>query len=358
VKSKKLILFGAGINGRRALIHYGDERVHCFADNNIVGQTLCGKLIISFNELLQIHNDYEVIISLSYDNAPEVMTQCRENGIQAKIFQDIATYEDLDSLPEIAKFKDVHKGKRCFIIGNGPSLRADDLNKLYEYNEITFGCNRIYKIFSFTKWRPKYYFVSDAAILKTYCENIAKVEARVKFFPRLEMGLLMKSTYPISVNEIINIRKIISENEYEVCFYNIVYSKRFEECPSYSEDPSKALYSGGGTVVNYQLQMASYMGFSEIFLLGVDNASTIRTEAETYLSQQRHFYEETQNDIGQFEVHWIKHSRNEQEDINVRNKNFAFAEAYSRKHGFRIYNATCGGMLETFERVDFDSIFS
>jgi hypothetical protein len=32
------------------------------------------------------------------------------------------------------------------------------------------------------------------------------------------------------------------------------------------------------------------------------------------------------------------------------------AERYSRNHGFRIYNATRGGELEAFERVDFDAV--
>ena len=33
------------------------------------------------------------------------------------------------------------------------------------------------------------------------------------------------------------------------------------------------------------------------------------------------------------------------------------AEEMSYKRGIRIYNATRGGKLETFERVDFDEIF-
>ena len=33
---------------------------------------------------------------------------------------------------KLAKLKDSHKGELCFIIGNGPSLSVNDLNKLYE----------------------------------------------------------------------------------------------------------------------------------------------------------------------------------------------------------------------------------
>ena len=49
----------------------------------------------------------------------------------------------LSNLPnEIKVFKNKHDGQRCFIIGNGPSLTAEDLNLLK--NEVTFAANRIY----------------------------------------------------------------------------------------------------------------------------------------------------------------------------------------------------------------------
>ena len=35
-------------------------------------------------------------------------------------------------------------------------------------------------------------------------------------------------------------------------------------------------------------------------------------------------------------------------------RSYQIAEEYSRTHGFRIFNATRGGCLEVFERVDFD----
>ena len=46
---------------------------------------------------------------------------------------------------KIKKLKDNYIGKRCFIIGNGPSLRIEDLNCLK--GEYTFAANRIYEIF-------------------------------------------------------------------------------------------------------------------------------------------------------------------------------------------------------------------
>jgi len=351
--NKKIILFGAGLYGRRALLHYGDKRVYCFADNFKAGQTLCGKPIISFDELLRIHNDYEVIIALSYDNTREIKAKLQKNGIPVKMFQDIASYEDFESLPEIAKFKDCHKGKRCFIIGNGPSLCAKDLDELYRNNEITFGCNRIYKIYPYTKWRPDYYAVSDYFILVADYENVSRIEAKVKFFPRLDM-LLLKSSVKLSDNDIRNMQEDLSLKSNDVYFYNII---RLDRKLSFSADPSKAAYICGGTIVYYHIQLAAYMGFSEMYLLGIDNTTANPVDMEVYLSKKRHFYLETNEDFEKGTEYYAKSKDTEQLSLERRNKGFAFAELYSRSNGFRIFNATRGGQLEAFERIDFSTLF-
>ena len=50
-----------------------------------------------------------------------------------------------DSIARLAALRDRHRGERCFILGNGPSLKRTDLSKLR--NETTFGLNRIYLAF-------------------------------------------------------------------------------------------------------------------------------------------------------------------------------------------------------------------
>ncbi len=50
-----------------------------------------------------------------------------------------------ESKRNLRQLENIHKDKRCFIIGNGPSLRKTDLTKLR--GEFTFGLNRIYLLF-------------------------------------------------------------------------------------------------------------------------------------------------------------------------------------------------------------------
>ncbi len=50
-----------------------------------------------------------------------------------------------ESIRQLAALKDIHRGERCFIIGNGPSLKQTDLSRLKD--EFTFGMNRFYLMF-------------------------------------------------------------------------------------------------------------------------------------------------------------------------------------------------------------------
>ena len=76
----------------------------------------------------------------------------------------------------LKSYKDKHKGERCFLVGNGPSLTSSDLDLIKD--EKTIGCNMVYKIFDQTKWRPTYHCLIDVMFAKNLSEEIAEhVEA-------------------------------------------------------------------------------------------------------------------------------------------------------------------------------------
>ena len=81
---------------------------------------------------------------------PEPVLNAAREGFDAiKRVKDIPdayfSPERLDTIQRLGALQDIHKGERCFIIGNGPSLKQTDLTKLK--NEYTFGLNRIYLAF-------------------------------------------------------------------------------------------------------------------------------------------------------------------------------------------------------------------
>ena len=116
------------------------------------------------------------------------------------------------------------------------------------------------------------------------------------------------------------------------------YEYYFNRLPKFSDDFSKKSYAGA-TVTYNCMQLAAYMGFKEIYLLGVDFSYGGQTKNETYA----HFYKEEKTTSMGF--------------VNQVTLAYQSAKQYANQHGFKIYNATRGGKLEIFERVDFDDLF-
>ncbi len=81
--SKKIILFGAGTYGRKALEYFGPERVYCFADNNesLAGTLIEGIPVISFKKLTKIYADYQIVISTGSRIAVVLAQQLESAGI-------------------------------------------------------------------------------------------------------------------------------------------------------------------------------------------------------------------------------------------------------------------------------------
>ena len=80
----KTILFGCGANGKRAISLLGHSNVFCFADNAVamVGKTILGKRVISFDELVQIHGNYQIVVTPTARSfAQEIGAQLERAGI-------------------------------------------------------------------------------------------------------------------------------------------------------------------------------------------------------------------------------------------------------------------------------------
>jgi hypothetical protein len=109
--------------------------------------------------------------------------------------------------------------------------------------------------------------------------------------------------------------------------------------PLISEDFSVGGYWGRTVVIDIALQMALYMEPNEIYFLGAD---TPRQGA------QIHFYDKGSSSSLPTGI-----SRNYNKII----KAYESARVFAEKRNIKIYNATRGGDLEVFPRVDFDALF-
>lgn len=223
-----------------------------------------------------------------------------------------------------------YKGQRCFILGNGPSLTPEDLNLLKD--EVTFASNRIYNIFSKTDWRPTYFAMFD--------ENVAEGEGVAQGVSGMDCIKFVREQGYLSYKNI----------DGQLCFVHSIHERSLLDNPKFSEDLlSNGIYTIA-TVTYSIIQIARWMGFSEMYLLGMDNRYKFSELRDGTIVRNEnvldYFGEEVKKEplpshaIATWEM-----------DVA-----YEYADKYSREHGFRIYNATRGGFLEKFERVNLDEI--
>lgn len=232
----------------------------------------------------------------------------------------------------IASLKNKYAGKRCFLVGNGPSLKAEDLTLLHQNNEITFGFNRIYNIFDKTSWRPTFYISQDEKMLGGCIDDVNSMKIEHKFVPAQ-----LNWYFDIKINEAIyfNIVSQISENPEEYLF---------------SDDASKCLYNSS-TGMYTAAQLAVYMGFKEIYFIGVD-----------------HHFRTSMNNKGEIVVdntvkdYFTEKYNEDKKDLYIPNTEkstltYVAMKNHCEQRNVSVLNATRGGKLEVFERVNFDKLF-
>lgn len=216
------------------------------------------------------------------------------------------------------------KGKRCFIVGNGSSLSAEDLNKIQA--EDCFGANEIHRIFDQTKWRPTYYLIMDR-YSKSTPSQIEKLECETVFL----------GDYYCRFNEV--------KRKNYICLHQHLNFK--EDSYEFSGNIEKCIINSP-TVSYASMQIAAYMGYSEVYLLGFDHSYALEfDEGGNVVSK------------GKQNNHFFKDDVPEDIIANVRGMTKAYEafKRYAKNNGITVKNATRGGKLEVFERVDFDSLF-
>ena len=224
---------------------------------------------------------------------------------------------------KIGKLAQRHKGKRCFVVATGPSLKIEDLDTIYANNELSISVNTVYNSFGLTKWRPDYLVVTDTGALHIYYDDLLKADVKYKVLADRQYDLWH------------------SVDREDIIVFHMMQEYYEEEGPEFSSRMDIGAFYGG-SVVYCALQLAVYMGFEEIYIIGADceYKGNGRSEKDHFIPN----YFNKDGAVGSL----------------IPEKMFAayrVARKYAEEHGVKIYNATRGGKLEVFERVDFDDLF-
>jgi len=234
----------------------------------------------------------------------------------------------------LAKLKNIHLNRRAFIVGTGPSLGVRDLDKLK--NEVTFGCNKIYLAFFETDWRPTYYSVIDRIVAENNKNEIEQLSL-TKIFSSVTKPFFKKSKNVIWLNDLKS-PTIQGERQFR-----------------FSTDVARGTY-GGFTVIYTQLQLAYYMGVTEVYLMGVDFDFTEskRTGEKTSAGEE---ILKSGGEINHFHQDYRpKGERWTIPNLGYQYKAFQIAKKAFEKDNRRIYNASRRTKLDVFQTVNFDNL--
>ena len=160
-----------------------------------------------------------------------------------------------------SKFKDIHKGERCFIMGNGPSLKDVDFSLLE--NEIVFGVNHIMKVPGWEKAHINYWTCIDDDYLGvmpnavyTFYEEIKKLQGKgISCFIPFEAERYFRFH---GLDTVLDLNYINMQEQYQ----SIDHTMRIRDI-----DLTRFMMNGCNVVLA-SINIAIYMGFSEIYLLG------------------------------------------------------------------------------------------
>jgi hypothetical protein len=227
-----------------------------------------------------------------------------------------------ESIRKLQALKDAHRGERCFILGNGPSLKRMDLTKLQ--GEYSFGMNRIYLLFPDLGFSTPFYVSVNDLVIEQCAEDIQRLKP-LKFLSWRARGHVGPAP-------------------------DIVYLYTTYTGPKFARDARRRLWEGA-TVTYVALQVAYHMGFSPVILVGVDHSFKAKgAPNETVVSQGE--------DVDHFDPGYFGEGfRWQLPDLDTSERAYRMARQAFESDGRQVLDATVGGRLEVFPKVEYDSLF-
>ncbi len=227
-------------------------------------------------------------------------------------------YENCDG-EKLKKLKDIHKGRIGFLIGSGPSVRVEDLEKLK--NEVTFCFNRFHLAYEMSSLRPLYTVSADMGMINNFGNEIVKKSCGTVFIAAKERPVLAGDFTWLGA-------------KYKAP--PLVFSKKIYHHVTI-----------GGASLLVALQIGYFMGIEHFVLYGIDHY--FKYKIEEYNDQSNAYCTASGDDN-----HFIKNYRGGKSwclpDTKMIEKSLRWADCFLREKGGWMINATRGGKLEILER--------
>lgn len=246
------------------------------------------------------------------------------------------------------------RGRRCFILGTGPSINEQNVLKLKD--EETFVVNTFWNYPKYLTLNPKYYVVVDTYNFpnaesrgSAWIEDLIKREKIVSQLPT-------KLFFNIAGKEFIEKNGLYKNNE----VYYLAFHRFFTEDLKFNIEIDKVLPNVKNVILAC-LITALYMGFEEVYLLGCEHNFLVYP-SNLHYEKFKMFHDLKMNvndpeeikkyalDIAPYERH-IDHAK-----ILFKNYRLFYQKAKQLNPKFTVYNATPNSFLDVFEFINFSDI--
>ena len=225
-------------------------------------------------------------------------------------------------MPRLDRLHNRHHGQRCVLVANGPSLNGMDLHFLK--NEIVIGLNKIYLGFKKFGFYPRYYIAINEKVIEQSVSEIRSMGC-VKFIAKRS-------------------EKLIAENSmtYHIETQNPPHRFCKDICQGVDE---------GFTVTYAALQIAYYLGFHEVVIIGMDHRyqySGLPNESQILDGP----------DPNHFSPEYFGHGQSwDNPDLAHSEESYSIAKREFEQDGRSIIDATLNGACPIFERKNYVDVF-
>lgn len=363
LRGKKCIaIWGAAENTVR-LFQYtniSQYNIKIIIDNEKCGNTFWGKIVVAPDKV--IWSDVDVVVVSSFYREKEIIRELAEKyhfskmiialnieGQKKPFYQHLmkkelqVPIEYRNIIQDNVKFKNIHKGERCFVLCTGPSVNLLDLKKLKK--EYSIAVSNFYMHKDYDIVMPNYYCLPSFTYSdlftrefgKKHLEKIEKEAGDTQFF------------YSTTEKEIIDQYEIYKGKRINYLYFS-PFGYEYEEVDLTLKTMSVQ------SVPIMCLELAIYMGFSEIYLIGTEHG-------ELTTNKYNYFYDRKDNVIG-----YVDNSVDKDGNLIGAYERFLpciyrlweqykIMKEIAERKKIKIYNATVGGQLDIFERIDYNTLF-
>ncbi len=218
---------------------------------------------------------------------------------------------------KLRAIKDKYYNQKAIIVCNGPSLLKSDLKLLK--NIFIFGLNKINLLFDISEFTPSCIVAVNPFV----------IEQNADFYNQTKMPLFLDSK---------GMKYIRSRP-------NVTYLHSNDKLRDFAQDCTISIY-GGTTVTFVAMQLAFHLGFFDVALIGCDHYfSTKGIPNQTVVSGKK--------DCNHFDPNYFSEGEKWQlPDLLQSEVAYTMAKIIFEENGRRIVNATEGGKLDIFDRVN------